>query len=281
MCKHKLLSLPGKRELPGYCAGGGGTGVRGTGGGCIIHSSLAFTFDTFRYHFCRTTSFSWQTQLQGSGPRSGKQQLEPRAHGSATSAAPAHRGAPGPAGGSSVNTQSQVAVLAQSDTAARRRVQPSPHCISGPRAGAARSRRWGDDGGRAGSDAVAPGRARYSPRRRQRRIPAFWGSGRGMFPPATARIRAALATAGGPAREQTLHPARWRPRARRSLGASARALGDTWRKAPPPPPRAVDVTVSAWGGRFAALAGVGVLTRLPVWRWPWGSVTGGLGFFLV
>ena len=120
MCKHKLLSLPGKCELPGYCAGGGRTGVGGTGGGCIIHSSLAFTFDIFRYHFCRTTSFSWQTELQGSGPRSGKQQLEPPAHGSATSAAPAHRGAPGPAGGSSVNTQSPGAVLAQSDTAARR-----------------------------------------------------------------------------------------------------------------------------------------------------------------
>lgn len=74
----------------------------------------------------------------------------------------------------------------------------------------------GAEGPTEAARAQTPPPPRYSPRRRQRRTPAFQDSGCGIFPPATARVRAAepQSRSGRSCRGDTQHRAPWRPWAR-------------------------------------------------------------------
>lgn len=148
----------------------------------------------------------------------------------------------------------------------------------------------GGDGGRAGSDRRRT--ARYSPGRRQRRTPAFRDSSCGIFPPATARVRAALAAADGAARQQARRGERGRPPARpgpgglaqcprRSLGSSVSAGRGhvTSRPRPPRPPpcAAGDVTVRRW--RAATPEGPERSRGRPRGSGPWGLSRAAFGIF--
>lgn len=114
----------------------------------------------------------------------------------------------------------------------------------------------GAEGTVAAPGLTPPPAARYSPRRRQRKIPAFWDSGCGIFPPSrhspgpAARAAADGTAAGNAAPSAVVAAGSPRPRAlaqcrRRSLDSRERARRGDETEAPPPR-GAGDVTTRRW-----------------------------------